>query len=134
MFIVVLVVLCIAFLAVAVLQTIRLCTLQQKMDVLRQHAEHEILNRETLWHDMVHDLRNPAACVFALSNLIQENRAGAPKQLSHFLDEIHRTSAQILQVLNNQVPPRPDMKVVFGDVPTPSDAGDKAEQKKQLHT
>lgn len=130
MLIVVLVVLCIAFLAVAVLQTVRLHTLQQKMDALRQHAEQEILKQEALWHDMVHDLRNPAACVFTLSELIQQNRTGDPEKMNHFLDEIHRTSSQMLKVMADKVPPRPDMKVVFGDVPAPSDAGDKVEQKK----
>lgn len=130
MLIVVLVVLCIAFLAVAVLQTMRLRTLQQKMDALRQNVEQAINKQETLWHDMVHDLRNPAACVYSLAQLIQESRNGDPEQLNHFLDEMHKSSSKVLKVMAEQVPPRPDMKVVFGDVPTPSDSGDKVEKKK----
>lgn len=63
MLIVVLVVLCVASLAAAELQTMRLRTLQQKMDALRQNVEHEVRKQEALWHDMVHDLRNPAACI-----------------------------------------------------------------------
>ena len=54
MLIVVLVVLCVASLAAAVLQTMRLRTLQQKMDALRQNVEHEVRKQEALWHDMVH--------------------------------------------------------------------------------
>ena len=42
MLIVVLVVLCVASLVAAVLQTMRLRTLQQKMDALRQNVEHEV--------------------------------------------------------------------------------------------
>ena len=56
MLIVVLVVLCVASLAAAVLQTMRLRTLQQKMDALHQNVEHEVRKQEALWHDMVHDL------------------------------------------------------------------------------
>ena len=108
MLIVVLVVLCVASLAAAVLQTMRLRTLQQKMDALRQNVEHEVRKQEALWHDMVHDLRNPAACMYSLAQLIQENRNGDP----------------------DQVPPPPDMRVVFGDAPAPSETGDTIEQKK----
>ena len=82
MLIVVLVVLCVASLAAAELQTMRLRTLQQKMDALRQNVEHEVRKQEALWHDMVHDLRNPAACMYSLAQLIQENRNGDPEQLS----------------------------------------------------
>ena len=130
MLIVVLVVLCIAFLAVAVLQTMRLRTLQQKMDALRQNVEQAINKQEALWHDMVHDLRNPAACVYSLAQLIQESRDDDPEQLNHFLDEMHKSSSKVLKVMAEQVPPRPDMKVVFGDVPAPSDSVYKVEQKK----
>lgn len=130
MLIVVLVVLCIAFLAVAVLQTMRLRTLQQKMDALRQNVEQAISKQETLWHDMVHDLRNPAACLYSLAQLIQESRNGDPEQLNHFLDEMYKSSSKVLKVMAEQVPPRPDMKVVFGDVPAASDSGDKVEKKK----
>ena len=84
MLIVVLVVLCVASLAAAVLQTMRLRTLQQKMDALRQNVEHEVRKQEALWHDMVHDLRNPAACMYSLAQLIQENRNGDPEQLNTF--------------------------------------------------
>lgn len=84
MLIVVLVVLCVASLAAAELQTMRLRTLQQKMDALRQNVEHEVRKQEALWHDMVHDLRNPAACMYSLAQLIQENRNGDPEQLNHF--------------------------------------------------
>ena len=51
MLIVVLVVLCVASLAAAELQTMRLRTLQQKMDALRQNVEHEVRKQEALWHD-----------------------------------------------------------------------------------
>ena len=84
MLIVVLVVLCVASLAAAELQTMRLRTLQQKMDALRQNVEHEVRKQEALWHDMVHDLRNPAACMYSLAQLIQENRNGDPEQLNHW--------------------------------------------------
>lgn len=64
MLIVVLVVLCVASLAAAELQTMRLRALQQKMDALRQNVEHEVRKQEALWHDMVHDLRiRPPACI-----------------------------------------------------------------------
>lgn len=128
--IVVLVVLCVASLAAAVLQTMRLRTLQQKMDALRQNVEHEVRKQEALWHDMVHDLRNPAACMYSLAQLIQENRNGDPEQLNHFLDEMHKSSSKVLQVMADQVPPPPDMRVVFGDAPAPSETGDTIEQKK----
>ena len=128
--IVVLVVLCVASLAAAVLQTMRLRTLQQKMDALRQNVEHEVRKQEALWHDMVHDLRNPAACMYSLAQLIQENRNGDPEQLNHFLDEMHKSSSKVLQVMADQVPPPPDMRVVFGDAPAPSETDDTIEQKK----
>ena len=98
MLIVVLVVLCVASLAAAVLQTMRLRTLQQKMDSLAQ--------------------------------LIQENRNGDQEQLNHFLDEMHKSSSKVLQVMADQVPPPPDMRVVFGDAPALSETGDTIEQKK----
>ena len=116
MLIVVLVVLYVASLAAAFLQTMRLRTFQQK--------------QEALWHDMVHDLRNPAACMYSLAQLIQENRNGDPEQLNHFLDEMHKSSSKVLQVMADQVPPPPDMRVVFGDAPAPSETGDTIEQKK----
>ena len=130
MLIVVLVVLCVASLAAAELQTMRLRTLQQKMDALRQNVAHEVRKQEALWHDMVHDLRNPAACMYSLAQLIQENRNGDPEQLNHFLDEMHKSSSKVLQVMADQVPPPPDMRVVFGDAPAPSETGDTIEQKK----
>lgn len=108
----------------------RLRTLQQKMDALRQNVEHEVRKQEALWHDMVHDLRNPAACMYSLAQLIQENRNGDPEQLNHFLDEMHKSSSKVLQVMADQVPPPPDMRVVFGDAPAPSETDDTIEQKK----
>lgn len=80
MLIVVLVVLCVASLAAAELQTMRLRTLQQKMDALRQNVEHEVRKQEALWHDMVHDLRNPAACMYYPGK--SQRRPGAAEPLS----------------------------------------------------
>lgn len=112
--------------AAVLLQTLRLRALQQKMDELRQAAETEILKRDALWHDFVHDLRSPAANVFTLAELIQNNRDSNPEQLAYFLDEIHTASAQMLNLLAEHTPPRPDMKAVFAPYaahrPVPSSA------------
>lgn len=129
MLVVVLIVLCIALFAAVLLQTMRLRALQQQMDKLRRNAETAVYRQETLWHDMVHDLRNPAACVFTLANLIQENRDGDPKQLNHFLDEIHKSSSQVLQVLAERVPPRLNAKSLFEEEPAVQDSGSKVTQK-----
>ena len=115
MLVVLLVVLCILLLAATIWQTIRLHALRQEMQTLRQNAETAASEQEARWHDLVHDLRNPAACVFTLAELIQNNRDGDPKQLDHFLDEIHKASSQVLKVLAEQVPPPLDAKGLFGD-------------------
>lgn len=107
-------VLCILFFAAAVLQTIRLRALRQQMETQRQNAETEIRKRDTLWHELVHDLRNPAACVFSLAELIQKNHNNDPEQMTHFLDEMYHSSEQILNILAERVPPRLDTKAIFG--------------------
>ena len=61
--------------------------------------------REAAWHDLVHDLRNPVASVYALAELIQDNRDNA-EQVDHFLDSIHTAAQKLLTVLQEQVPPR----------------------------
>ena len=113
-------------LAAVLLQTLRLRALQQKMEALRQAAEAELLKRDALWHDFIHDLRTPAANVFTLAELIQSNRDSDPEQLPYFLDEIHTASAQVLNLLAEHTPPRPDVNAAFGTYaihgPAPSSA------------
>ena len=129
--VVLVVVLCAASLAAAVLQTMRLRTLQQRWMHSPKMWSMRFASRRhcgTTWSD----LRNPAACMYSLAQLIQENRNGDPEQLNHFLDEMHKSSSKVLQVMADQVPPPPDMRVVFGDAHAPSETGDTIEQKKVI--
>lgn len=105
MLVIVLCIVCIILLAAVIWQTMQLRALQQQMDEFCQQIEEDARKREAAWHDLVHDLRNPAAAVYALADLIQGSKDD-PKQTEHFLEEIHKAADQVLAVLNKGVPPR----------------------------
>ena len=77
----------------------------QSVDEFCKSTEEDARKREAAWHDLVHDLRNPVASVYALAELIQDNRDNA-EQVDHFLDSIHTAAQKLLTVLQEQVPPR----------------------------
>lgn len=103
---------CIGLLAALLYQTKRLRAVRQLLDEYYQSVdefckstEEDARKREAAWHDLVHDLRNPVASVYALAELIQDNRDNA-EQVDHFLDSIHTAAQNLLTVLQEQVPPR----------------------------
>lgn len=125
MLVILLSVLCVLLFAAALLQSIRLHNLRQKMQELRQTADADARRQDALWHTLIHDLRNPAACVFTLTELIQNNRNGDPAELAHFLDDLHTASAQLLNILTERIPPRLTTKSTAANHSTSSDAANR---------
>lgn len=96
---------CIGLLAVLYLQTERLEMLRQQMDEFCEKLETEAHAREDAWQYLVDDVREPAAKVCELAQLIQDNRNDT-ERVAQLQAESYEAANKVLQTLQKDMPPR----------------------------
>lgn len=96
---------CIGLLAVLYLQTERLELLRQQMDEFCEKLETEAHAREDAWQFLVDDVREPAAKVCELAQLIQDNRSDT-ERVAQLQAESYDAANKVLAILQKDMPPR----------------------------
>ena len=96
---------CIGLLAVLYLQTERLEMLRQQMDEFCEKLEAEGHAREDAWQFLVDDVREPAAKVCELAQLIQDNRSDT-ERVAQLQAESYEAANKVLAILQKDMPPR----------------------------
>lgn len=105
MLIVVLSLLCTALFAAVLLQTVRLHRLQKENESIREDAKVQFQQQDDFLHEFVHDLRNPAAGLYTLTELALQTELDTAQQ-KHCLIQMNTAAKQLLAIMNERVPPR----------------------------
>lgn len=96
---------CVVLLTAVLVQTVRLYHLKKENEILRQNAKIQLQQQDNFLHEFVHDLRNPAAGLYTLTELSLQTELDAAQQ-EHCLAQMHAAAKQLLTIMNERVPPR----------------------------
>lgn len=105
MLITILSILCVVLFAALLVQTMHVRRLQKEKETIRQDAKVQLQQQDDFLHELVHDLRNPAAGLYTLTELALQSELDADQQ-EHCLAQMHTAANQLLTIMNERVPPR----------------------------